>query len=127
MPSQTETPVQEAVTLVTIAAILAGAGCYIGASRGLPVLTDALAYVAELVYARIPALSVLKSPQVPLLVSSFAIVLPFWILGVCCSGVIAQGFSSGQVAQMERQTRKLKKNRARIKSRQRRADDFTAY
>ena len=127
MPNQAESPVQEAVTFITIGAILIAALCFVGGTNGWPVLTPVLASVAELIYMHFPALSGLKSPKIPLLISAATVGCTVWLLGIPFSGLIAQGFSSGQVAQMERQTAKLKKNRARIKSRQRRADDFTAY
>jgi hypothetical protein len=125
--NQTESPIQESRTIISIAAILVGAVCFVGGLNGWPVLTPVLAWISGLVYSHFPALSGLKAPQIPLLASAAVVGCAVWVVGIPFAGLIAQGFSSGQVAQMERQTRKLKKNRARIKTKQRRQDDFTAY
>ena len=125
--NQAESPIQEAVTMVTIFAILAAAVCFVGGLNGWPVLTPALASIAELIYWKFPALSGLKAPQIPLLASAMAVGCAVWLIGIPFSGLIAQAFSSGQIAQIIRSEEKLKKGRARIKARQRRKTDFTAH
>jgi hypothetical protein len=127
MSNQSETPEQEARSMIAIAAIIMGVVCFVGALNNIPVLSPFLFWVSELVYTCFPILNALKSPQIPMLVSAATVAGIFWLIGNPFAGLLAQAFASGQVAQMERQTKKLKRNRARIKARQRQQDDFTAF
>jgi hypothetical protein len=127
MSNQSESPVQEAVSFSVIAGILIGVVCFVAALNNVPFLSPFLFWVAELVYWKFPNLNYLKAPQIPMLVSAAAVGSIFCILGVACAPLIARAFSSGRVAQMDRSVKELKKNRARIKARQRQKDDFTAY
>lgn len=122
-----ESPVQEAISLISIAAIMIGVICFVAAINDLPILSPFLFWIAALVYTFFPMLNGLHSPQIPMLVSAAAVGSVFWLIGIPFAGLLAQAFTSGQVAQMERQTKKLKSNRAKIKAKQRQQDDFTAF
>jgi hypothetical protein len=124
MNGQPETPVQEAVSLVSIAAILLGVGCYVGAINNTPILSPALFVVAEVVYNWFPQLSGLHSPQMPMLIAASTVGGLTWILGVPFAPLLARAFNSQQMASLERQTIKLKRNRARIIKNRRDRDDY---
>jgi hypothetical protein len=64
-----QTPVQEAISFLTIGAILAGVGCYVAATQNVPVASPALFWVASMVYHWFPGLYALRAPQMPMLVS----------------------------------------------------------
>jgi hypothetical protein len=56
------TPFQEAVSIITIAAIFVGVGCYAAAVNNVPVLAPMLYWVATEVYHLFPALKALPVP-----------------------------------------------------------------
>ena len=59
-----QTPFQEAISLITIVAILVGVGAYVAALKNVPLLTPALFWVAVQVYQLFPALTRLPGSQV---------------------------------------------------------------
>ena len=63
-----QTPFQEAISLITIVAILVGVGAYMAALENVPLLSPALFWVALQVYQLFPALMRLPGDQVPMLV-----------------------------------------------------------
>jgi hypothetical protein len=119
-----ETPIQEAISIITIAAILLGVGCYAAAVNNVPVISAGLFWIAEQVYAFFPALNRLTSPQIPMLVAAATVGGVVWIVGLACAAPLAAWLSSGYIAGLERQTTKLKRNRARIQKRRRERDGF---
>ncbi len=118
-----ETPMQEATSLVTIASILIAVGCYLSAINNVPLLSQALFWLATWIYHFLPALGRLQGSQVPMLIASAAVGGAIWIIGMPMSGLIAQALS-GHLASIDRQTRKLKRNRERIARRRRDKDSF---
>jgi len=50
MSDPDQTPLQEAISSLTIAAILVGVACYVAALRNIPIASPALFWVASLVY-----------------------------------------------------------------------------
>ena len=52
-----QTPFQEAISLITIVAILVGVGAYVAALKNVPLLSPALFWVAVQVYHLFPALT----------------------------------------------------------------------
>jgi hypothetical protein len=65
-----ETPIQEAISIITIGAILLGVGCYAAAVNNVPVISGGLFWVAVRVYSVFPWLDSLQSPQMPMLVAA---------------------------------------------------------
>jgi hypothetical protein len=119
-----QTPLQEAISLITILAVLLGVGCYVAALRNLPLLSPTLLAVARFIYGWLPALNGVHVAQMPMVVSAAAVAGAFWILSVPFAGLLANVFSAGQLASIERQTDKLKRNRARIQKGRRDRDSF---
>ena len=124
MSDSQQSPLQEAISIVTIASILIAVGCYVAAINKIPLLSSGLYWIAVQVYYCFPALSALQGPQIPMLVSAGAVGGSVWILGMGFAGPLASWFSAGQLGRLERQTLKLKRNRARIQRRRRERDSF---
>jgi hypothetical protein len=119
-----QTPIQEAVSLITIAALLIAVGCYLAAMNNVPFLSPCLFLVATQAYHFFPALNYLRSPQIPMLVSAAAVGGAFWLVALPFAGIMAAWFNQSQIAGLERQTVRLKRNRARIVKRRRDKDGF---
>jgi hypothetical protein len=67
-----QTPLQEAVSIITIATILISVGCYLAAIHRVPVITSGLWWVAERTYEFFPALARLPGAKMPILAASAA-------------------------------------------------------
>jgi hypothetical protein len=124
MTEQKETPIQEAISIVTIVAFFVGVGCFVGAMNKLPILSQALYYVATWVYALFPVLHRLHYPQIPMVAASGAVGFFVWVLGCCFATYIANWLSAGELANIDKQTARLKKNRAKIQAARRAKDGF---
>ena len=114
-----QTPLQEAISFLTIASMLVAVGCYVATLQNIPVASPALFWVASIAYHWFPGLNAVRAPQMPMLVSAAAIGGAFFVVTVPFAGLLAAWFSSAQMANLERQTAKLQRNRARVQ-RQRR-------
>jgi hydrogenase/urease accessory protein HupE len=125
--NQTESPVQEAVSLISIAAILLAIGCYAGASRNLPIISPSLFWVAAQIYGWFPALSGLHAPQLPMVISAAVVGGLFYLIALPFAGLLASAFNASQIAAIERQTIKLRRNRARIQKSRRDRDSFESF
>jgi hypothetical protein len=123
--SNGETPLQEAVSIITIVSILAAVGCYLGAANHVPSVTPAVAWTAGQVYSFCPALAYLHGNQVPMLVASAAVGVLFFLLTIPFSYWLAGVFSKAGYASMDRQTIQLKRFRERRKNSKRNRDSFT--
>jgi len=121
-----QTPLQEAISFLTIAAILVAVSCYVAATQNVPIASPALFWVASMLYHWFPALHALKAPQMPMLVSAAAVGGVFFVMGVPFAGLLAAWFSNAQMASLERQTGKLRRNRIRIQKRSRDRDGYDA-
>ena len=121
-----QTPLEEAISVLTIAAIFVAVGCYVAATQNVPVASPALFWVASMVYHCFPGLHALRAPQIPMLVSAAAVGGAFFVVGIPFAGLLATWFSSAQMASLERQTAKLRRNRARIQKRRRDRDGYDA-
>ena len=119
-----QTPLQEAISFLTIAAILVAVGCYAGAAQNIPVASPALFWVASTVYHWFPGLNEISAPQMP--ISAAAVGGAFFVVGIPFAGLLATWFSGTQIANLERQTAKLQRNRARIRKRRRDRDLYDA-
>ena len=121
-----ETPLQEAISFITIAAILVAVGCYVAAVQNVPVASPALFWVASIIYHWVPGLNAISAPQMPMLVSAATVGGAFFVVGIPFAGLLATWFSSAQMANLERQTAKLQRNRARIQKQRRDRDRYDA-
>ena len=121
-----QTPLEEAISFITIAAILVAVGCYAAAVQNIPVASPALFWVASIVYHWFPVLNAIRAPQMPMLVSAAAIGGIFFVVALPFAGLLATWFSSAQIANLERQTAKLQRNRARIQKQSRDRDRYDA-
>jgi hypothetical protein len=121
-----QTPLEEAISFLTIAAILVAVGCYVAAVQNVPVASPALFWVASMVHHWIPGLNAISAPQMPMLVSAAAVGGAFFVVGIPFAGLLATWFSSAHMANLERQTAKLRRNRARIQKRRRDRDQYDA-
>ena len=68
-----QTPFQEAISVISIAAILVSVGCFLAAAHHVPVLFEALVWVAIVLYRFYPALGALPMPGAWMLVSAAAV------------------------------------------------------
>ena len=121
-----QTPLQEAISFLTIGAILVGVGCYLAATHNVPVASPALFWVASMVYHWFPGLHTLRTPQMPMLVSAAAVGGAFFVVGIPFAGLLAKWFSSAHMTSLERQTEKLRRNRIRIQKQHRDRDGYEA-
>jgi hypothetical protein len=124
MNQQHETPMQEAVSYISILAFFLGVGLFYAGMNHVPVISWGLYYVAVWIYGLIPALHGLRYPQVPPLIAAVTVAGFLWIVGCCSAPKIANWISRGQLANIDRQTARLQKNRAKIDARRRVKDGF---
>src|SRR5262249_15835016 len=121
-----QTPLQEAISFLTIGAIFVAVGCYLAATHNVPVASPALFWVASMVYYWLPGLHALTAPQIPMLVSAAAVGGGFFVVGIPFAGLLATWFSRGHMESLERQKEKLRRNRMRIQKRHRDRDGYEA-
>jgi hypothetical protein len=112
-----QTPFQEAISLITIVAILVGVGAYMAALKDVPLLSPALFWVAVQVYNLFPALTRLPGSQVPMLVAAGALGTAFFIFTIQLAYWLAGVFSRAGISSMDRQTLLLKRMRNATKKR----------
>jgi hypothetical protein len=122
--NQSETPFQEAISVISIASMLVGVGCYLAAANHVAFLSPALFWVAIQVYHFFPSLGALRLSEAPMLVSAVAVGILFFALTIPLAYWLASLFSRGGVQSLERQTYRLRKHRERIKKTERDRDDF---
>jgi len=119
-----QTPYREAVSVICIASVLVGLGCYIAAINEVPFVSAFLFTVAVQVYHRLPVLNALHAPQAPMLVAALTIATVFFIFTIPLAYWLAGVFSRAAIKRMERQTARLKRLRIERKIRGRNDDDF---
>ena len=119
-----QTPYQEAVSVICIASVLVGLGCYIAAINEVPFVSAFLFTVAVQVYHRLPFLNALRAHQAPMLVGALTIGTVFFIFTIPLAYWLAGVFSRAAIKRMERQTARLKRLRIERKIRGRNDDDF---
>ena len=112
-----QTPFQEAISLITIGAILVGVGAYVAAVKNVPLLSPALFWVAVQVYQLFPALTHLPGDQVPMLVAAASVGTVFFIFTIPLAYWLAGVFSRAGISSMDRQTLRLKRMRNASKKR----------
>jgi hypothetical protein len=121
-----QTPLQEAISFLTIGAILVAVGCYLAATHNVPFASPALFWVASMVYHWFPGLHAFRAPQVAMLVSAAVVGGAVFVIGIPFAGLLATWLSSAHMASLERQTEKLRRNRIRIQKRHRDRDGYEA-
>ena len=119
-----QTPFQEAVSIISIAAILVGLGCYVAAVNNVPLVSALLFWVAMRVYDWLPVLNALRAPQVPMLIAALTVGTVFFIFTIPLAYWLAGVFSRAGMNSIERQTVRLKRMRDERKRRTRDDDDF---
>jgi hypothetical protein len=127
MSDPSQTPLKEATSLITIAAILVTVGCYAGAVQNLPGLAPGVLWLAGLVYEWCPALNALHGAQIPLLVGSATVGLTVFLFGIPLAPLLAGRFARAQLENVERSTVRLKRNRASLQKKERAKDDFIVH
>jgi hypothetical protein len=118
------TPFQEAVSMISIASVLVGIGCYVAAINEVPLVSEFLFSLAVQVYYRLPVLNALRVPQAPMLVATLTIGTVFFIFSIPMAYLLAGAFSRAAIKSIERQTERLKRLRVERKIRKRNDDDF---
>jgi hypothetical protein len=119
-----QTPFQEALSMICIASVLVGLGCYVAAINEVPLVSEFLFNVAVQVYHRLPVLNTLHAPQAPMLVAALTIGTVFFIFTIPLAYWLAGVFSRAGIKSVERQTARLKRLRVERKIRKRNDDDF---
>ena len=119
-----QTPYQEAVSVICVASVLVGFGCYVAAINEVPFVSAFLFTVAVQVYHRLPVLNALRAPQAPILVAALTIGTVFFIFTIPLAYWLAGVFSRAAIKRMERQTAWLKRLRIERKIQGRNDDDF---
>jgi len=119
-----QTPFQEAVSMISIASVLVGLGCYVAAINKVPLVSEFLFSVAMQVYHRLPILNALHATQAPMPVAALTIGTVFFIFTLPLAYWLAGAFSRAAIKSMERQTARLKRLRIQRKIRKRNDDDF---
>jgi hypothetical protein len=119
-----ETPLQEAISIITIISILVSVACYLAAVNQVPVVTPLLWWVAWRVYEFLPALSKLPGAQVPVLAASAAVGIAFFVFTIPLAYCLAGAFAWAGYASMDRQATRLKRFRERRKNDKRNRDEF---
>ena len=127
MSDPSQTPLKEATSLITIAAILVTVGCYAGVVQNVPGLAPGVLWLAGLVYEWCPALNALHGAQIPLLVGSATVGLTVFLFGIPLAPLLAGRFARAQLENVERSTVRLKKNRASLQKKERAKDDFIVH
>lgn len=122
--NEQQTPLTEAVSLISIVSVLIAICCYVGAVENVPLVSPCLFWVAKGVYSLFPALSYLTAPQIPIVASAIAVGGAFFLFTIPFAGQLAKVFSIGQLSSIERQTARLKRNRSRITQLRRDRDNF---
>jgi len=115
---------REAISLITIAAILVAIGCYVAELYNVPILAPCLFWLAVRVYHLFPALSDLPGSQVPMLVAAASAGAAFFIVTTPLAHWLASVFSRQGIQSLERQTLRLKRHREKLKNRTRNSDRF---
>ena len=124
MSEKPQTQFEEALAIITIVALLFGAGAYVAAINNWPVLSPILYWVALQAYRCIPVLADYHFAHAPYVVSAVAVAGVFFCLTIPFTHLLANAFSRAGISNLERQTARLKKHRAKLKKRRRDDDDF---
>jgi hypothetical protein len=120
-----QTPLREAMSLVVIVAILAAVGAYVGATYSFPGVSDLVLWISTMMFSAFPALTVFNNS--PAFVGCATIGTTFFVCGMPLAQLIAMNLARTQVANIERNTRRLKRNRKAIQKKERAKYDFIVH
>jgi hypothetical protein len=120
-----QTPFQEAISIISISAILVAVACYLAALNNAPFLSPCLFWVSLQVYSLCPVLSRLPGTQVPMLVAASAAGILFFIFTIPLAYWLAGVFSRAGIDSIDRQTVLLNRLRESRKKKRRDNDDFS--
>ena len=127
MSDANQTPLQEAISIITIGAILVAVGC----SRELRKTCQDWRQACFGSLARTltcwPALNALHGAQIPILVGSATVGGAIFLFGIPLAPLLAARFAKAQLQNVERSTARLKKNRASLQKKERAKDDFIVH
>jgi hypothetical protein len=127
MSDANQTPLQEAISIITIGAILVAVGCYAGAIQNVPGLAPGVPWIARQIFTWWPALNALHGTQIPILVGSATVGGALFLFGIPLAPLLAGRFAKAQLQNVERHTVRLKKNRASLQKKERAKDDFIVH
>ena len=127
MSDANQTPLQEAISIITIGAILVAVGCYAGAIQNVPGLAPGVLWIASQMYGWWPVLNALHGAQIPILVGSATVGGALFLFGIPLAPLLAARFAKAQLQNVERSTARLKKNRASLQKKERAKDDFMVH
>jgi hypothetical protein len=119
-----QTQFEEALAIISIVALLLGAGAYIAAINNWPVLSPILYWIALQTYRCIPVLANYNFAHAPYVVSAVTVAAIFFCLTIPFTHILANAFSRTGISNLEKQTARLKKHRATLKKRRLDDDDF---
>jgi hypothetical protein len=119
------TPFQEAISIISISAILVAVGRYVTALNNAPFLSPCLFWLSVQVYSLFPTLSRLRGAQVPMLVAASAAGILFFIFTIPLAYWLAGVFSRAGIDSIDRQTVLLNRLRESRKKKRRDNDDFS--
>jgi hypothetical protein len=124
MSDKPQSQFEEALAIITIIALLLGAGAYIAAINNWPVLSPILYWVALQTYRCIPVLANYHFTHAPYVVSAVVVGGTFFCITIPFTHLLANAFSRVGISNLEKQTARLKKHRAKLKKQRRADDDF---
>jgi hypothetical protein len=127
MSDANQTPLKEAISLITIAAILVAVFCYVGTAQNARGLAPGVLWIASQVFTWWPALNGLHGAEIPLLVGSAAVGLAVFLFGIPLAPLLAGRFARAQLQNVERSTQRLKRNRENLQKKERTKDDFIVH
>jgi hypothetical protein len=119
-----QTQFEEALAIVTIAALMLGAGAYIAATNNWPVVSPILYWIALQTYRCIPVLANYNFTNAPYVVSAVVVAGTFFCLTIPFTHVLANAFSRAGISNLEKQAARLKKHRTKLKKRRLDDDNF---
>ena len=124
MDGNANTPLQEAISIITIVAMLVAVGCYCAELGNLPILAPCLLWLAVQGYYLLPALNNLPGSQATLLVGATIVGITFFIVSLPLAPLLAALFARQGIANIERQTRVLRTRREKVRKVERNRDRF---
>ena len=127
MSDANQTPLKEAISLITIGAILVAVGCYVGTAQNVPGLAPGVPWIAGQAFTWWHALNGLHGAQIPLLVGSAAVGLAVFLFGIPLAPLLTGRFARAQLQNVERSTQRLKRNRENLQKKKRAKDDFIVH
>jgi hypothetical protein len=105
---------REASSLLAICAFIFGIGAYLAQANHVPVIDTCLFGLSSILYGWIPALSSLKIPQAPEVLSSLVAAILFYLAGIPFTPAIAR-MCGPRIGEMENQMRSRQRKPRHVK------------